>query len=295
MGLRGFLAAALLICLWSLIQADPKDASTILVSDVAISIWDTDTPDYKTELKFEEKKSVALSANHLQKLKISFKLTTPEGALFSAHQVFFRLRYGKSERLFLFKSSKKGYALQLDFLGLVEELHYLSGQYDMDLIVGDAKMANSFLWNLGSLELDLPEPPEGASKKTPAVETDPMAVFKPKAEIAHIFRTPEKRPPTALSYTFLAFTILPFLAFLVGMRLLNINFGNAPTSGLPALSALAFHGGLASILGLYLLFWLKLNLFTTLQILGFLGLLTTVAGYGILSHLADVSYKVKVA
>lgn len=71
---------------------------------------------------------------------------------------------------------------------------------------------------LGSVELDLPEPPEKAALPPPLV-VDPSSRFGPKEEIAHIFRAPEKRPPRNLSYAFLALVLLPFVGFLVGVGL----------------------------------------------------------------------------
>lgn len=64
-----------------------------------------------------------------------------------------------------------------------------------------------------------------------------------------------------------------------------------PSSGSGFIAAMAFHGGIASILGLYTLFWLKLNLMQTLPILLVLGLFTTVAGYNALSRQAEARLK----
>lgn len=73
---------------------------------------------------------------------------------------------------------------------------------------------------LGSVELDLPEAPEKAACPPPQA-VDPSSRFGPKAEIAHIFRAPEKRPPSNLSYAFLALVLLPFVGFLVGVGLFS--------------------------------------------------------------------------
>lgn len=69
---------------------------------------------------------------------------------------------------------------------------------------------------LGHLELDLPEAPEKAAH-LPPLPVDPYSRYGPKAEIAHLFRVPEKRPPQKLSLTFLIVTLLPFIGFLVGV------------------------------------------------------------------------------
>ena len=75
---------------------------------------------------------------------------------------------------------------------------------------------NSFLQALGHVELDLPEPPEKAPRPPPQ-SVDPYSRYGPKAQIVHIFRAPDKRPPEQLSLAFLGLTILPFIIFLVGV------------------------------------------------------------------------------
>ena len=64
-----------------------------------------------------------------------------------------------------------------------------------------------------------------------------------------------------------------------------------PKDGAGRMAAMAFHGGIASILGLYTFFWLKLNLLQTLPWLLVLGIFTTVAGYSALSQQADSRLK----
>ena len=64
-----------------------------------------------------------------------------------------------------------------------------------------------------------------------------------------------------------------------------------PKDGAGRVAAMAFHGGIASILGLYTLFWMKLNLMQTLPWLLVLGIFTTVAGYNALSQQADSRLK----
>jgi oligosaccharyltransferase complex subunit delta (ribophorin II) len=181
-----------------------------------------------------------------------------------------------------------------DFLGLVEKLQYLSGTYNVVLIVGDMTMENSFVWTLASLDLDLPAAPEG-KPLPPKAPLEITARIGPKPEIAHIFRQPEKRPPTLLSNIFLSLTLLPLIGFFIGLGYLGANIKLFPMTGLPGAAAVGFHGAVASILVLYFLFWLKLDLFTTLKVLGFLGLCTLPLGHFILSYLADSSAKQKTA
>ncbi|GJN16956.1 hypothetical protein PR202_gb03987 [Eleusine coracana subsp. coracana] len=259
----------------------------IKVDKAEIGISDNDAGAVESVQKLDlllKDTKVSLSANHLQKLRLSFQLTTPLGKTFKPHQVFLKLKHeSKVEHLFVVPGSARQFKIVLveyhphpllqftllvfsvivlcslnhdanrtnkDFLGLVEKLYYLSGRYDLELAVGDAVMENSFLRALGHLELDLPEAPEKAPRP-PAQAVDPFSKFGPKAEISHIFR--------------------------------------------PAAFASLFHAGIGAVLLLYVLFWVKLDLFTTLKYLGFLGIFLVFVGHRALSYLSSASAKQKTA
>ncbi|KAM1570624.1 hypothetical protein ACFX10_035601 [Malus domestica] len=269
----------------------------IKIENAEIAVLDSDIGSIETQKKldFAGENTVSLSANHLQKLRLSFQLTTPSGHAFKPHQVFLKLTHEtKVEHIFVVGSSGQRFEKILDFLGLVEKFYYLSGSYDIQLTVGDAVMENSFLRAIGQIDLDLPEVPEKASRP-PSPAVDPYSKFGPKAEIAHIFRVPEKRPSQELSLVFLGLVLLPLIGFLVGLLRLGVNLKNFPTSAVPATFGILFHVGIAAVLLLYVLFWLKLDLFTTLKTLGLLGVFLLFVGHRILSHLASTSSKLKSA
>ncbi|XP_004493790.1 dolichyl-diphosphooligosaccharide--protein glycosyltransferase subunit 2-like isoform X2 [Cicer arietinum] len=267
------------------------------VSNAEIAVLDSDLGSDATQKKLDLAGTdvVSLSANHLQKLRFSFQLITPRGHAFKPRQVLLKLRHEKTyEHIFVVGNTGKKFEIILDFLGLVDKFYYLSGRYDIELTVGDAVMENSFLRPLGFVELDLPEAPEKATR-LPPLPVDPYSRYGPKAEIAHLFRAPEKRPPQNLSFAFLILTLLPFIGFLVGLLRLGVNFKNFPSSAVPTTYAILFHLGIAAVLLLYVLFWLKLDLFTTLKVFGFLGAFLMLVGHRILSHLASTSAKLKSA
>ncbi|KAH9785366.1 Dolichyl-diphosphooligosaccharide--protein glycosyltransferase subunit 2 [Citrus sinensis] len=269
----------------------------IKIENAKIAVLDSDLGSVETQKKLDlaGESTVSVSANHLQKLRLSFQMSTPLGNAFKPHQAFLRLRHEtKVEHTFVVGSSGKKFEITLDFLGLVEKFFYLSGRYDIQLTVGDAVMENSLLREIGYVELDLPEPPENASRPPPQ-PVDPYTRYGPKAEITHIFRAPEKRPPEELSLAFLVLTILPLFGFIIGLLRLGVNLKNFPTSAVPATFAVIFHLGIAAVLLLYVLFWLKLDLFTTLKTLCFLGVFLMVVGHRTLSHLASASAKLKSA
>ncbi|TXG63843.1 hypothetical protein EZV62_010837 [Acer yangbiense] len=236
----------------------------VKIGNAEIVVLDNDLGSIETQRKLDlaGENAVSLSANHLQKLRLSFQLTTPRGSAFKPHQAFLKLRHEtKVEHVFLVRNSGKKFEITLDFLGLVEKLFYLSGKYDIQLTVGDAVMENSLLSDIGYVELDLPEAPEKAPRPPPQV-VDPYSRYGPKAEISHIFRAPEKRPPQELSLTFSGLILLPFIGFLIGLLRLGVNLKNFPTSSVPVAFAILFHVGIAAVLLLYVLFWLKVRLFT---------------------------------
>ncbi|TYJ09480.1 hypothetical protein E1A91_A11G144600v1, partial [Gossypium mustelinum] len=269
----------------------------IKIENAEIAVLDSDLGSIETQKKLDlaGQNAVSLSANHLQKLRVSFKLTTPHGLAFKPHQALLKLRHeSKVEHIFVVGNSGKQFEIVLNFLGLVEKFFYLSGRYDIELAVGDAVMENSLLLAIGHIELDLPEPPEKATRPPPQ-PVDPYSRYGPKAEITHIFRAPEKRPPKELSLAFLGLTFLPLLGFLIGLLLLGVNLKNFPSNAVPATFATLFHVSIGAVLSLYVLFWLKLDLFQTLKLLGFLGVILVLVGHRVLSHLASTSAKLKSA
>ncbi|CAI0434471.1 unnamed protein product [Linum tenue] len=248
----------------------------VKVGNAKIAVLDSDLGSIETQnLDFAGENLVSLGANHLQKLKLRFQLTTPLGHPFKPHQAILKLTHeSKVEHVFVVGNTGKQFEIVLDFLGLVEKFYYLSGKYEIQLTVGDAVM-NSFFRVIGHLDLDLPEAPEKAPRP-PVQPADVYSRYGPKAEIAHIFRAPEKRPPQEL------------------LRL-GVNLKNFPSAAAPAAFAALFHVGIGAVLLLYVFFWLKLDLFTTLKILGFLGVFLLFVGHRTLSHLASTSSKVKSA
>ncbi|XP_077729223.1 dolichyl-diphosphooligosaccharide--protein glycosyltransferase subunit 2 isoform X3 [Canis aureus] len=107
-------------------------------------------------------------------------------------------------------------------------------------------------------------------------------LFTPKQEIQHLFREPEKRPPTVVSNTFTALILSPLLLlFALWIRIgANVsNFTFAP-------STIIFHLGHAAMLGLMYVYWTQLNMFQTLKYLAILGSVTFLAGNRMLAQQA---------
>ncbi|KAI3694892.1 hypothetical protein L1987_77874 [Smallanthus sonchifolius] len=111
----------------------------VKVDDAKVAVLEGDIVESEKKLDLPGKNDLALSANHLQKLHLSFLLTTPFGKPFKPHQALLKLRHETGvEHIFVVENSGRHFEITLDFLGLVEKFFYLSGQYDIELTVGDA-------------------------------------------------------------------------------------------------------------------------------------------------------------
>lgn len=229
--------------------------------EIGVSDADSTTLPRLTRLQPPAKLSTPLQADSSQQLLVKISLNR------IVHQAFLRLYSGKREIIFVAEpDSAKLYKLEVN---LAQELGY-SGNFDVELIIGDPVVSNPIRWVLGTIEATLgaAEPPKSTSKG-------------PKPEIKHLFRPAERRPPQAVSMFFTALAAAPLLLLLLLWLKLGINFGNF------TLLALPFHLGLGAILGLFTLFWLKLDMFTTCYWLVPIGGFTFLAGHKLLSHIAS--------
>ena len=101
---------------------------------------------------------------------------------------------------------------------------------------------------------------------------------------------------TKNAFMALAFTALVAAELILLLWTLSrhpaVNLGAWPGFDSAAgLACVAFHAGIGGILGLYLLFWARLNILQTLPLLAVLGLFTAVSGNRALLALADARAK----
>ncbi|KAI5002998.1 hypothetical protein ZWY2020_027648 [Hordeum vulgare] len=239
-------------------------------AEIGISENDAGSAESVEKLDLLKDTKVSLSANHLQKLRLSFQLSTPLGPLFKPHQVFLKLKHeSKVEHLFVVPGSARQFKIVLDFLGLVEKFYYLSGTYDLELSVGDASMENSFLRALGQLDLDLPEARKGPVLRHKLLTRSLTCIYWPHTSAFH--------------------WVLDW-AHASGSQLEELPFP-ARTSSI----CITLPCGIGAVLLLYVLFWVKLDLFTTLKYLSFLVVFLVFVGHRTLSHLSNTAAKQKTA
>jgi len=253
-------------------------ATAALPEPLLIGTADSDqtTPPKFHKVTQGQKLKEILEIDPHQKLVMRFTLkdkTTNKPV--QVHQAFVRLSHVETGQEVIFvteRDSSNNYKLDLDVGAKSTELGYLSGLYNMELLVGDVILVNPFSWHLADVTL-----------KFPKVTKEPVhSVFAPKPEIRHLFREPERRPPVFVSNLFTGLVLLPLLILVILWACIGVNISNFPFS----LSALGFHLGLGCIFALFGLFWLQLNMFETLKYLIALGVVTFLCGNKLLAHLA---------
>uniref|UniRef100_A0A3Q1MS82 Dolichyl-diphosphooligosaccharide--protein glycosyltransferase subunit 2 n=1 Tax=Bos taurus TaxID=9913 RepID=A0A3Q1MS82_BOVIN len=258
-----------------------KISTEVGITNVDLSTVDKDQSiaPKTTRVTYPAKAKGTFIADSHQNFALFFQLVDVNtGAELTPHQTFVRLHNQKTGQEVVFVAepdSKNVYKFELDTSERKLEFDSASGTYTLYLIIGDATLKNPILWNVADVVIRFPEddvPSTVLSKN----------IFTPKQEIQHLFREPEKRPPTVVSNTFTALILSPLLLlFALWIRIgANVsNFTFAP-------STIVFHLGHAAMLGLMYVYWTQLNMFQTLKYLAILGSVTFLAGNRMLAQQA---------
>lgn len=237
----------------------------IALKSIEIGLTDADSAPKLNTVLHPDKLKATLQADGSQHLVVKFALARV------VHQAFLRLFAGNQDIIFVVEpDNNKIYKLNVALGTEFTE----SGLFDMELILGDSVITNPLRWNLGKIDINV-----GVQSK-PAKQQRSI-----KPEIQHLFRPAEKRPAEIVSVLFTAATVAPFLILLILWLRIGINFKNFTVIALP------FHLGFGAILGLFTLFWLKLDMFTTCAWLIPIGGFTFLAGNKLLSHIANRNRK----
>ncbi|CAL1675959.1 unnamed protein product [Lasius platythorax] len=242
----------------------------------------TESPSGKLEHKIE--------ADSQQKLVMRFLLRDSANKKpMRVHQAFVRLTSAstsdkRGHEIFFVAEPDAAHVYKFDMpVGTAAaNFGHQSGEYNMELIVGDAVISNPFRFNIGTVTLKFPELTSTESADKSASYKQKPNVYTTKPEIKHMFREPERRPPAFVSNLFTGLCLAPVLLLLILWARLGINISNFPLS----LSAITFHLGLGGIFVLFGIFWLKLNMFVTLRYLLGFGVVTFLAGNKMLSQIA---------
>lgn len=163
--------------------------------------------------------------------------------------------------------------INLNYKG--RDFNYQSGDYAIRLLVGDTELEKSISWTLGKVNIQF--------NQDPIIESSWLNRYLARPEIVHQFRQAEKRPPTLLSHAFTLLCLSPALVLIVCWSKIGLNFSNFSFS----LSAVLFHGSLLLIFALYTLFFIRLNMFTTIKCLSGVLLTAFLSGHYLLKNLAS--------
>lgn len=256
-----------------------KVLGKVRVDLLEIGVGDSDSASAlkSHKLTYPNKLTTPLSADAQQ--KIVMKVVLVEEATqkpMLVHQAFVRFENTATREEIIFVAepdSSKTYRFDLDLSVRGVDFAQRSGAYAVELIVGDAAISNSFRWPLAEVALKF------AGEAKPKGECQ---LRKPKTEIVHMFREPEKRPPIVVSNFFTLLCAAPLGLLVIIWLKLRVNISALPLS----LSALGFHGGLGAILFLFFIFWRQLNMFETIRYLLPLALLTFICGNRLLRSIA---------
>lgn len=255
-----------------------KVMSKVKVQSLEIGVGDSDTSSSikRQDVAYPNKLNELLKADHSQKVVVKFVLVDElSGKPITVHQAFVRFYNEKgNDVVFIAEAdSSKTYKFDVDVGQKAGDFDYNSGVYGIEIIVGDSQITNSFQWTIASVELKY-----GADSKTDHTTTTRSKL----PEIVHQFRQPDKRPPRFVSDVFTALCFAPLVLLFVLWGKLGIKLSKSQFT----LSAIGFHVGFGSILGLFGLFWLQLNMFQTIRLLIPIAVFTFLSGNRLLRRIA---------
>uniref|UniRef100_A0A4W5QSS4 Dolichyl-diphosphooligosaccharide--protein glycosyltransferase subunit 2 n=1 Tax=Hucho hucho TaxID=62062 RepID=A0A4W5QSS4_9TELE len=267
------------------VELKVKVSTEVAITNMDLSVVDKDqsigTKTSRVDYPFKAKGS--FTADSHQNFAMTFQLVDVNtGVELTPHQTFVRFHNQKTGQEVVFVAEPDGknlYKFELDTAERKSEFDSMSGTYVLHLIVGDATLENPILWNVADVVLKFldEEAPAAIQSKT---------LYMPKPDIQHLFREPEKKPPTVVSNTFTALVLSPFLLLLILWFKLGANISNFSLSP----SSVLFHVGHACMLGLMYVYWTHLNMFQTLKYLAIIGSLTFLAGNRMLAQKAVKRY-----
>ncbi|XP_020559049.1 dolichyl-diphosphooligosaccharide--protein glycosyltransferase subunit 2 isoform X1 [Oryzias latipes] len=263
------------------VELKVKVSTEVAVTNMDLSVVDKDQSigTKTTRVDYPSKAKSSFTADSHQNFAMSFQLVDVNTGLeLIPHQTFVRLHNHKTGQEVVFVAepdSKNQYKFELDTAERKSEFDSTSGTYSLYLIVGDATLENPILWNVADVVLKF------AEEEAPAT-IQSKTLYIPKPEIQHLFREPEKKPPTVVSNTFTGLVLSPLLLLLILWLKLGANISNFSFSP----STILFHGGHAALLGLLYVYWTHLNMFQTLKYLAIVGGVTFLAGNRMLAQKA---------
>nr|CAG4643161.1 EOG090X04WQ [Ilyocryptus agilis] len=204
-----------------------KVLTKINIEDAEIGTADSDqsTAAKLKKVSHPRKLDDVLEADSHQKIIFKFVLRDSQTKeLVTVHQAFIRLVHKESQQEIFFVAEpdvNDVYKFDLDLAAKAKDFLYLSGQYSMDLIVGDAVIENPSVWQVADIQLSFSSSPTVQPKKAQFAN-----MYRAKPEIKHLFREPEPRPSAIVSSVCTVVLILPLVIFVFSALKLDGNYIN---------------------------------------------------------------------
>jgi len=153
-----------------------KVLAKIAIEDTELGTADSDqsTAAKLRKINYPQKHDSVVEADTHQKIILKFVLRdTLSKDLVTVHQAFVRLTHRESQQEIFFVAEpdvNDVYKFDLDLATKAKDFLYLSGQYSMDLIVGDAVIENPTVWQVADLQLTFSAPASGIPKPAQAAD-----------------------------------------------------------------------------------------------------------------------------
>jgi len=251
------------------VKSGPK--ITVSVPEIEITAFDVEGGKAASSQKISPPKKLSYDLNIAENQKLIVKFAVKNAAdnqNVKADQAFVRLTNVKADREVALVADADGnaYKVEVDLTKKGADFNRLNGVYEVHVEVGDFGFSNAVSALVGNVKLNFPNGVDEVSSSSDR--------FASRPEIKHLFREPEKRPPATVSTAFSFAVMVPFVLLWLLWAKLGINFRNFDVHP----SALVFYASLGGIFYLYYMFWLSLDMFTTLKYLSGLGLVAFFSG-----------------
>jgi len=228
-----------------------------------------------------------ITLKDLDVLEITFKLVEKENKskeINRIEQAMFYLSNEKSQNSYIIEDLTDGkYRISFKDLGLD------NGDYSM--IVRLSSPTKDYVpleYKFGDVEIKYTIPEKKVDpNKAPTLMESEGPNFYPKPDQPHIFKPDPKSPNKILAVFFFILMFVPWAFLIIMWNKIGININGLFYNNKTFIYGVLFIISLCSIIGILILFFVKLNLFQTLGALGVAAIYTSVFGHLVLRQKAD--------
>jgi len=228
-----------------------------------------------------------ITLSNLDVLEVTFKLVEKEDKskeINRIEQAMFYLSNDKSQNSYIFEDLTDG-----NYRIKIKNLSIDNGDYSM--IVRLSSPTKDYVpleYKFGNVEVKYTHPEKKVDpNKAPTLMESEAPNFYPKPDQPHIFKPDPKAPNKFLAVFFFILMFVPWAFLLIMWSKIGININGLFYNNKTFIYGVLFIISLCSIIGILVLFFVKLNLFQTLGALGVAAIYTSVFGHLVLRQKAD--------